>query len=186
MGRSPGEVQSLRARTDGPRPAVPAGPAGQRGCGPSPRVRDDTGQRRPGEVHLRSRTLARTAARHLAASRDGPVAPYKRGAGKHPVSPSRSRGRGSICRVQRLQQPVRPGQRGGYPAVVVCRRLEPGTGGDDNVRALRSGKRHVSPRPTARAWRHPSAGPSAPGPDLRRPASCVRDVTWSLRNTLRR
>src|ERR1700722_864801 len=36
------------------------------------------------------------------------------------------------------------------------------------------------------AWRHPGEGRSPPGPDLRRPASCVRDVTWSLRNTLRR
>ena len=35
------------------------------------------------------------------------------------------------------------------------------------------------------ALRHPSEVPP-PGPDLRRPASCVRDVTWSLRNTLRR
>jgi hypothetical protein len=39
---------------------------------------------------------------------------------------------------------------------------------------------------TARAWHHSSEGPSAPDPGLRRPVSCVRDVTRSLRNTLRR
>ena len=60
---------------------------------------------------------------------------------QHPVSLSQSGNRGSVCRAQRLQQPVRPGQRGGYPAVVVSRRLEPGTGGDDGVRR---GYRHAA------------------------------------------
>ena len=41
-------------------------------------------------------------------------------------------------------------------------------------------------RSTARVWRHPSEGPSTLDPGRRRPTSCVRDVTWSLRNTLRR
>src|SRR6202050_3501008 len=53
--------------------------------------------------------------------------------GEHPIRRSRSGSCGSICRAQGLQQPVRPGQRGGYPAVVVRWRLEPGAGGDDGV-----------------------------------------------------
>src|ERR1700735_3720021 len=43
-----------------------------------------------------------------------------------------SGGRGGAGRAQGLQQPVRSGQGGGYPAVI--RRLEPGTGDDDDVR----------------------------------------------------
>ena len=39
-----------------------------------------------------------------------------------------------VCRAQGLKQPVRPGQRGGYPAVVGLRRLKPGTRGDNSVR----------------------------------------------------
>jgi adenosine kinase len=39
------------------------------------------------------------------------------------------------------------------------------------------------PRP---ASLYPRERRSAAGPDSRRSASCVRDVTWSLRNTLRR
>src|ERR1700683_830608 len=51
-----------------------------------------------------------------------------------PVSPGRSRNRGRVCRPQGLEQPVRPGQRGGDPAVAVGWRLEPGAGGDGGVR----------------------------------------------------
>jgi integrase/recombinase XerD len=49
------------------------------------------------------------------------------------MSSSRSGNCGSTCRAQGLQHPVRPGQLGGYPAVVVRRWLEPGTGDDDGV-----------------------------------------------------
>jgi hypothetical protein len=42
-----------------------------------------------------------------------------------PGSLGRSGNRGGICGGQGLQQPVRPGQRGGYPAFAVCERLTP-------------------------------------------------------------
>ena len=51
-----------------------------------------------------------------------------------PIGPSPSGSHRSIRRVQGLKQAVRPGQRGGYPAVVVRRRLQPGTGSDNDVR----------------------------------------------------
>jgi hypothetical protein len=89
--------------------------------------------------------------------------------------PTRSRDRGSISRAQGLQRPVWSGQRGGYPPVVVRRRLESGTRGRRRCPPRAPGRRRHRTGPTGRpARRRPHDGTAAadrPGRRSRLPSS---------------